>query len=334
VLSILSTDKKSGKMKDLIKTADDVLLAEANAILKLRERLGENFLSALEILFNCKGRVIITGMGKSGLIGKKISATLSSTGTPSFSLHPAESVHGDSGVITKDDVVLAISNSGETEEILQLLPIIKRLGIKMISMTGKPSSTLAQKSDVSLNVSVEKEAGKLGLAPTSSTTAALAMGDAIAIALLEKKGFTAEDFFMFHPSGKLGKGLLYKVEDLMVTGDKLPVVNIKQDFKEAIGIVSSGRLGMAVVIDKSGKTVGVLTDGDIRRAVMKYSDLTNLHVESLMTHNPKIISKDQYAASALKIMEDNSITSLVINDRNNCPEGVIHVHHLLKAGVA
>jgi len=334
LLSVFSKDKKNTEMKDLIKTADDVLLSEANAILKLRERLGSDFLAAVEMLYNCKGRVIITGMGKSGLIGKKISATLSSTGTPSFSLHPAESVHGDSGVITKDDVVIAISNSGETEEILQILPIIKRLGIKIISMTGKPSSTLAQKSDVSLDVSVEKEAGKLGLAPTTSTTAALAMGDAIAITLLEKKGFTAEDFFMFHPSGKLGKGLLYKVEDLMVTGDKLPVINFDEDFKEAINTVSSGRLGMAIVTDKAGRTAGVLTDGDIRRAVMKYSDLSKLKVEQVMTQNPKIISKDLYAASALKVMEDNSITALVINDEKGCPQGVIHIHHLLKAGVA
>ncbi|HSA05625.1 MAG TPA: KpsF/GutQ family sugar-phosphate isomerase [Candidatus Gastranaerophilales bacterium] len=319
---------------DILKTAEEVLTIEASSIIKLIERLDKSFEEAINILYNCKGRVIVTGMGKSGLIGKKISATFSSTGTPSFFLHPAESVHGDSGVITKDDVILAISNSGETSELIQLLPFVKRLGIKMIAFTGKLSSTLAQKSDVTLDISVEKEACPLNLAPTASTTATLALGDAFAVCLLKRRNFSAEDFFMFHPSGSLGKKLFWKVEDLMIQGDKLPLVKSNSLFKEAISLISEKGLGLAIVIDDSGRLEGILTDGDIRRTAQKYDNLSNLFVRELMTRNPKSIKKDDLAAKALQIMEKHSITSLTILTEDGKPEGIIHIHDLLKAGVA
>jgi arabinose-5-phosphate isomerase len=264
--------------RNILELAKEVFDIEASSITKLIERLGEPFLKAIEILYSCKGRVIVTGMGKSGLIGKKIAATFSSTGTPSFYLHPAESTHGDSGVITKEDVVLAISNSGETAELLQLLPLVKRFDVKLVALTGKLNSTLAQKSDITLDISVEREACPLGLAPTASTTATLAMGDALAVCLLKKRGFTPEDFLLFHPSGSLGKSLLYKVEDLMITGNKMPLVKVDDKFQEAIVEISNKRLGMAVVVDNNGKTQGVLTDGDIRRTVLKYKDVSALIV--------------------------------------------------------
>jgi len=318
--------------QEILKSAEEVLMLEASSIKRIAERLDSSFEQAINILYNCKGRVIVTGMGKSGLVGKKISATLSSTGTPSFFLHPAESTHGDSGVITKQDVVLAISNSGETAELLQLLPFIKRMGVEMIAMTGKSESTLSQKSEVTLDISVEKEACPHNLAPTASTTVTLAMGDAIAVCLLKKRKFSAEDFFQFHPSGALGKKLLWKVEDLMISGDKLPVIEAEMLFKTAIPLISEKGLGLAVIIDKQGKLEGILTDGDIRRAVQKYDNISDLTVNDVMTKNPKSVKKDDLAASALQIMEKYSITSLVV--QNGTFDGIIHIHDLLKAGVA
>lgn len=314
--------------------AKEVLDIEANSILRLKNNIGEEFDKAIDILYNCKGRVIVTGMGKSGIIGKKIAATLSSTGTPAYFLHPAESTHGDSGVITRNDVIIAISNSGETQELMNLLPLIKRFGCEMIGMTGNINSTLAKTSEVVLDISVEKEACPLGKAPTASTTATLAMGDALAVCLMEKKGFTKEDFLMYHPSGKLGKGLTYKVRDLMISGDKMPIVSENETFTDVINTISEYKLGMAMIIASDKKLLGVLTDGDIRRTIIKYPNTSNLKIKDVMTVNPKRITEEAYAASALNLMEKYSITALPVVDENNIPVGVIHVHDLLRAGVA
>ena len=315
--------------------AKEVLTIEANSILRLKNSIGEEFDKAIELLFNCKGRVIVTGMGKSGLIGRKIAATLSSTGTPSYFLHPAESTHGDSGIITRNDVIIAITNSGETQELLNLLPLIKRFGVTMIGMTGKLNSTLAHASDVTLDISVEKEACPLNKAPTASTTATLAMGDALAVCLLEKRGFSEEDFLIFHPSGALGKGFLYKVEDLMLTDkDKLPIAAETNSFAEVIELISDKKLGMAMIVNEEGKLTGVLTDGDIRRTLIKYPNIRPLLAKDVMSANPKYISKSDYGASALNLMEKYSITALAVLDEDGKPIGTIHIHDLLKAGVA
>jgi arabinose-5-phosphate isomerase len=332
--STLKSLEKALSKQNILETAKQVLDIEANSIINLNRRLDKSFESAIEILCNCRGRVIVTGMGKSGIIGRKIASTFSSTGTPSLFLHPAESTHGDSGVLTREDVVIAISNSGETIELLQLLPLIKRFGIKMIAMTGKISSTLSQKSDLTLDISVEKEACPLNLAPTASTTVTLALGDALAVCLLKRKNFTAEDFLLFHPSGSLGKGLFWKVEDLMTQGSELPVVYPSLKFKDAISFITEKRLGMTLVVDDTGKMQGILTDGDIRRVVQKHDNLSSLTVGEVMTRNPKTVKKDDLAAKALQIMEKYSITSLVILSDNEKPEGIVHIHSLLKAGVA
>ena len=321
-------------LNKILETPGQVLDIEANEILRLKRNLNEDFERALDILLNCKGRVIVTGMGKSGLIGKKIAATMSSTGTPSYFLHPAESTHGDSGIITRQDVIIAISNSGETQELMNLLPLIKRFGCQMIAMTGNPDSTLGKTSDVVLDISVEKEAGSLGNVPTASTTATLAMGDTLAVCLMEEKGFTKEDFLLFHPSGKLGKGLTYKVKDLMLTDDRLPLVGEDMIFTDVVEKISEYKLGMAMILDDSGKLAGVLTDGDIRRTLLKYQSTPPVNITEVMTKNPKTIGKDEYAASALNLMEKYSITALAVVDENNYPVGVIHVHDLLRAGVA
>ena len=321
-------------LSKIIDTAKEVLDIEAKSILRLKDNIGEDFDKAIDILYNCKGRVIVTGMGKSGIIGKKIAATMSSTGTPTYFLHPAESTHGDSGVITRNDVIIAISNSGETQELMNLLPLIKRFGCPLIGMTGNINSTLAKTSDVTLDISVEREADTLGKAPTASTTATLAMGDALAVCLMEEKGFTKEDFLMFHPSGKLGKGLTYKVKDLMITGERMPIVKDSESFTGVIRTISDYKLGMAMIVDNSGTLTGVLTDGDIRRTIIKHNDTSGLSVKDVMTANPKRITEDAYAASALNLMEKYSITALAVVDDKNTPVGVIHVHDLLRAGVA
>ncbi len=319
---------------DIKKLALDVLKIESESVAKLKRSINENFVEAVEILYACKGRVIVTGMGKSGLIGKKIAATLSSTGTPSYFLHPAESTHGDSGIITKDDVIIAISNSGETEELLHLLPLIKRFGVKMIALTGNLNSTLSKTSDVTLDIGVEKEACPLNKAPTASTTATLAMGDALAVCLLEKRGFSEEDFLIFHPGGTLGKGILFKVEDLMITGDKLPIAKESDDFCEVIKLISEKKLGIAILVDDNGTMTGILTDGDIRRTLIKYPQVHSLKAKDVMTLNPKTIKTSELAAKALHLMEKYSITALAITDEDNHPVGILHIHDLLKAGVA
>ena len=318
---------------DMNKLASEVFDIEAKAILKLKDSLGIEFDKAIDILYNTKGKVIITGMGKSGLIGKKIAATLTSTGTPSYFLHPAESTHGDSGIITRDDVVIAISNSGETQELLNLLPLIKRFGVHIISMTGNMESTLAKAGNVVLNIAVEKEACPLGKAPTASTTATLAMGDALAVCLLKKRGFTEEDFLIYHPGGALGKGIKFHVEDLMLK-ENLPIADENMLFTDLIKLISEHKLGMAIITDDAGRLSGILTDGDIRRVVVKYSsDITHLKAKEVMTINPKTVAQNDFAASALHLMEKYSITALAVVDDDNKPLGVVHIHDLLKAGV-
>ncbi len=318
---------------DMCKLASEVFDIEAKAILKLKDSLGIAFDKAIDILYNTKGKVIITGMGKSGLIGKKIAATLTSTGTPSYFLHPAESTHGDSGIITRDDVVIAISNSGETQELLNLLPLIKRFGVQIISMTGNMESTLAKAGNVVLNIAVEKEACPLGKAPTASTTATLAMGDALAVCLLKKRGFTEEDFLIYHPGGALGKGIKFHVEDLMLK-ENLPIADENMLFTDLIKLISEHKLGMAIITDDAGRLSGILTDGDIRRVVVKYSsDITHVKAKEVMTINPKTVAQQDFAASALHLMEKYSITALAVVDDDNKPIGVVHIHDLLKAGV-
>lgn len=319
---------------NLTDTAKNVLNIEAEAILRIKNNLDEvQFSKAIEAVYNCKGRVIVTGMGKSGHIGRKIAATFSSTGTPSYFLHPAESTHGDSGIITKDDVIIAISNSGESQELLNLLPLLKRFGLTIIAMTGNLNSTLATASDIILDISVEKEACPLGKAPTASTTVTLAVGDALAMCLLEKRGFTEEDFLIFHPSGTLGKGFAKKVKDLMKTDD-LPIAKENSLFVDVIEIISSHKLGMSLIINDDGILTGILTDGDIRRNLIKYkSNISDLKVVDAMTKNPKTLSADSYAASALHLMEKYSITALPVKDEAGMPFGIVHIHDLLKAGI-
>ncbi len=318
---------------ELINSAKEVFDIEANSVLKLKERLGDDFVKAIDIIYSSKGKVVVTGMGKSGLVGRKIASTLCSTGTPAVFLHPAESTHGDSGIISRNDVVIAISNSGETQELLNLLPLIMRFGVPLIGITGGLNSTLAQKSDVVLDISVEREACPLNKAPTASTTVTLAMGDAIAVCLLKKRGFTYEDFLLYHPSGALGKGILYKVGELMVKDERLPIVSQDVNFSDAIKIVSEKRLGTALLVDNNNKLTGVLTDGDIRRAVIKYPNAASLKASEVMTKNPKTIGINELCAKALAIMEKHSITSLAVVDENNVPIGLLHIHDLLKAGV-
>lgn len=315
--------------------AKEVLQIEADSVLKLKERINENLDNAVSEIIKSKGRVIVTGMGKSGHIGRKIAATLTSTGTPAYYLHPAESTHGDSGIITRDDVVIAISNSGETNELLNLLPLIKRFEVPLIVFSGNKNSTLGKCADIYFDISVEKEACPLGKAPTASTTATLAMGDALAICLLKKRGFSTEDFLLYHPSGTLGKGILYLVKDLMLKDkSKLPIVHENDTFLETVDLISKKKLGCALVVDKDNKLKGLLTDGDIRRILLRYPDISILRTKEVMTINPKTISPDDMASKALAYMEKYSITALAVCDENNVPSGLLHIHDLLRAGVA
>lgn len=314
--------------------AKSVLDIEADSILKLKNRINDNMKTAVDTIIKSSGRVIVTGMGKSGHIGRKIAATLSSTGTPAYFLHPAESTHGDSGIITRQDVVIALSNSGETTELLNLLPLIKRFEVPLIAFVGKTNSTLANRADIIFDVSVEKEACPLGKAPTASTTAALAMGDALAVCLLKQRGFSAEDFLLFHPSGSLGKGVLYTVGDLMIKDEGLPLASEDMKFTDVVKIITEKKLGCIILTDNSGKMTGVITDGDIRRVIMKHIQIDNLIAKDVMTHNPKTVSDKALAVKALALMEKHSITSVAVCDENKIPIGIIHIHNLLKAGVA
>jgi arabinose-5-phosphate isomerase len=320
---------------DVIEEAKRVLRVEAHSILDLAERIDENFLRALEILHSCKGRVIFMGMGKSGLVARKIASTFASTGTPAFFIHPAEGMNGDFGMLTKEDVIIAIANSGETRELLEALPLIKRYGNPLITLTGNLKSTLAKAGDVSLSIHVKEHACPLGLAPTASTTATLALGDALAITLMEKRGFRKEDFALLHPGGTLGKRLLLKVEDLMHVGEALPLVSEKTLMKDVIFEISSKRLGVSGVCNGEGHLVGVITDGDLRRALERFSNLLNHEAYVVMTKNPKWIEKDALAAKAVQRMEEYSITALFVfsTPGDKVPVGIIHLHDLLKAGV-
>ncbi|WP_461480564.1 KpsF/GutQ family sugar-phosphate isomerase [Porticoccus sp.] len=306
---------------------------EAEAVSLLEERIGETFDCACRLALQCKGRVIVTGMGKSGHIGRKIAASLASTGTPSFFVHPGEASHGDLGMITENDVVLALSNSGTTAEVITLLPLIKRMGIPLISMTGNPDSILAQASEAHLDVRVPSEACPLGLAPTTSTTATLVMGDALAIALLEARGFTAEDFAFSHPGGALGRKLLLKVENIMHSGDALPQVREDTPLKHALLEMTTKGFGMTTVINEAGTLLGVFTDGDLRRAVDNNIDINHTQIGQLIKHRCQSVHRELLAAEALKIMEDNKITALVVEDSTMHPIGVLHMHDILRAGV-
>ncbi|HMK53033.1 MAG TPA: KpsF/GutQ family sugar-phosphate isomerase [Thermodesulfobacteriota bacterium] len=320
---------------DSIKEAKRVLRVEAQSILDLAERIDENFSRAVELLYHCKGKVVLMGMGKSGLVGRKIASTFASTGTPAFFLHPAEGLNGDFGMLAKEDVIIAISNSGETRELLEVLPLIKRYGNRLITLTGNSSSTLAKGGDVHLDVRVKEEACPLGLAPTASTTVTLALGDALAVALMEKRDFKKEDFAILHPGGALGKRLLLKVDDLMHTGKAFPTVSEKTLMKDAVFEITSKRLGVTAVCNAEGHLVGVITDGDLRRALEKFSDLFNREASEVMTKNPKWIERDALAAKAVQRMEEYSITSLFVFEKggDKVPVGIIHLHDLLKAGV-
>lgn len=306
---------------------------EAEAVTLLEERIDAAFDLACELIMQCTGRVIVTGMGKSGHIGRKIAASLASTGTPAFFVHPGEASHGDLGMITRIDLVLALSNSGTTAEIITLLPLIKRMGIPLISMTGNPDSILAQASEAHLDVRVPSEACPLGLAPTTSTTATLVMGDALAIALLEARGFTAEDFAFSHPGGALGRKLLLKVETIMHSGDELPRVFEDALLKKALVEMTAKGFGMTTVVNRQGELVGVFTDGDLRRAVDNDININQSTVRQLIKGSCKAVHRELLAAEALKIMEDNKITALVIEDANHHPIGVLHMHDILRAGV-
>ncbi|HJS56745.1 MAG TPA: KpsF/GutQ family sugar-phosphate isomerase [Vicinamibacteria bacterium] len=309
-------------------TARRVLEIESSAILALRDRLDEHFDRAVELLLRTPGRVVVTGMGKSGIVGQKLSATFSSTGTPSLFLHPAEAIHGDLGRIVQGDSVLAISNSGETEEILALLPSVKRLGAPIVSLTGNPRSTIAQAADVHLDVSIAREACPLGLAPTASTTAALAMGDALAMALIERRGFTVDDFAVLHPGGRLGKKLL-RVEDTMHTGDHVPRVGPGAPMRDVLFEMTRKRFGMTTVVDEADRLLGVISDGDLRRQMEKHGDgMLGRSAAECMTREPVTVGARELATHALNLMEERRITSLVIVDDDRVVKGVVHLHDL------
>ncbi|MGE4406872.1 KpsF/GutQ family sugar-phosphate isomerase [Pseudomonas sp.] len=317
----------------LIETAQRTIRLEIEAVEQLKARIDERFVRACELILNCKGRVVVVGMGKSGHIGRKIAATLASTGTAAFFVHPAEASHGDMGMITPDDVVLALSNSGTTSEIVTLLPLIKRLGITLVSMTGNPESVLAKAAAVNLDASVAIEACPLNLAPTSSTTASLVLGDALAIALLEARGFTAEDFAFSHPGGALGRRLLLKVEHVMHTGERLPKVPRGTSLRDALLEMTQKGLGMTVIVEADGRLAGIFTDGDLRRALDKGVDVRQTRIDEVMTAHGKTANAEMLAAEALKIMEDHKISALVVVDEQELPVGALNMHDLLRAGV-
>jgi arabinose-5-phosphate isomerase len=311
----------------------EVIQLEAEALARLAERLDESFARACQVLSDCRGRVVVTGMGKSGHIGGKIAATLASTGTPAFFVHPGEASHGDLGMITPGDVVLAISNSGETTEILTILPIIKRMGVKLVAMTGRKDSSLARQADVVLEVSVAKEACPLNLAPTASTTAALAMGDALAVALYRARGFTREDFARTHPAGQLGRRLLLYVSDIMHTGEGIPLVGVDASLREALLEMTGKGLGMTGVVDTSGRLVGILTDGDLRRLLQRGVDVYTAQVAEVMTRQPKVTRPDRLAAEIVAFMQAERINGVFVVDDDGRVLGALNMHDLLRAGV-
>ncbi len=323
---MLATEKHT-----YLQQAREVLKIEAETILAQIETLGEEFVRAVEMILNCDGRVVVTGMGKSGHIGRKISATFASTGTPSFFLHPAEAIHGDLGMVTPRDVIIAISASGENNEILAILPTLKIIGAPIIAMTGSRNSVLAQNSDIILEIKVEREACSLGLAPTASTTVHLAIGDALAVTLLGARHFTAENFALYHPGGALGRKLLLTVEKLMYTGDKNPLIHQDKTIRDAvITMAAHGNHGAAVVVNDQGILAGIVTDGDLRRILEKYENPLTLTIKEVMIQNPRTITKDKMAAEAMHVMEQKNITVLPVIDEDRIPIGIIHLHDIIK----
>jgi arabinose-5-phosphate isomerase len=320
-------------MESIIDKGKRVLRIEAEAIAALEKRIGEDFAEAVSIVLASKGRVIVTGMGKSGLVARKIVATMNSTGTPAIFLHPSDAVHGDLGMVRKEDVVIAVSKSGNTSEVQQLVPMFKRIGVPIIALVGNVSSALAGAADVVIDVSVKEEACPFDLAPTASTTATLAVGDALAIALLEKRQFTAEEFAMFHPGGNLGKRLLLRIEEIMVSGDGVPKVHEDVSLRDAILEITSKRLGATCVVRSDGTLAGIITDGDLRRLLQKTTDVTHVKAGTAMTTSPKMVHKDMLAALALQEMEAYNITQLVVVDDDRRPIGIVHLHDLVKAGL-
>ncbi len=320
------------KKKEIIEKAKDVIKKEANELLALYERIGEDFAKAVDAIYKCKGKVIISGIGKSGIIGRKIAATLSSTGTPAFHLHPTEGVHGDLGLVTKDDVVIAISKSGETEELFKLIPILESIGAFIISFTGNPNSTLAKQSNVVLDISVKEEACPYNLVPTSSTAVTLALGDALAVCLFHLKEIKPKDFAFFHPAGSVGRKLLTRVEDVMLTGSYVPIVTQKAFMKEAILEMTSKR-GITTVVDTKGVIQGVITDGDLRRLLKKSDDIFKLNAGEVMTQKPRTVKKEELAIDAVKTMEAYGITSIPVVNTSNSPIGIIHLHDLMRLGI-
>ena len=310
-----------------------VIQVEAQAISALAEQINDQFIAACKLLFNCTGRVVVIGMGKSGHIAGKIAATLASTGTPAFFVHPGEASHGDLGMITTQDVVLALSNSGETEEILKILPIIKRLGVPLIAMTGNPASTLSLVATTHINVAVTQEACPLGLAPTSSTTAALVMGDALAVSLLEARGFTRDDFALSHPGGSLGRRLLLRVNDIMHSGDNIPLISESALISHAFLEMTEKKLGMTAIINDNNEVVGIFTDGDLRRTLAKNLDLQATPISVAMTPHCTVISEDILAAEAMQIMEQKKINALIVVNKNKQAIGAINMHDLIRAGI-
>ena len=317
-------------------SAIQTLRIEADSVIKLIDHVDDEFEKVVQCILDCHARVIITGMGKSGHVGRKIAASLASTGTPAFFMHPAEAFHGDLGMVTADDVVIAISNSGESAEVVNILPVIKRIGAKIVAMSGRRESSFGRNADYFVDVSVEREACPLGLAPTASTTATLAMGDAITVALLEARNFTKQDFALFHPGGSLGRKLLLTVENVMHSGEDNPIIHYSATAKEALFMMTDKGLGATSVVDDDGNFIGLVTDGDIRRGLAKGSQFLDESVDKLMTRNPQTIAKEQLAASALSIMEKHKprpITVLPVVDTDNKPVGIVHLTDLLRQGV-
>ena len=319
--------------EQIIAKGKEVIRIEGDAILNLIDTIDKNFANAVEMIFNSHGRVVFTGMGKSGIIARKIVATLNSTGTAAIFMHPTDALHGDLGMVRKNDIVILISKSGHTEELLQLIPMFKRINVTIIGMLGETDSKLAKECDIVLNAGVKEEACPLDLAPTTSTTVALVLGDALAIALLEKRGFTVEDFAMLHPGGSLGKRLSLKIEEIMITGKDIPVVDEKESLKDAILMITSKRLGATCVVNSEGVLTGIITDGDLRRLLEKTLDIKNLTAKDIMTKKPKTINKDFLASFALQQMENFNITLIIVVDKLNKPEGIVHLHDLVKLGL-
>ncbi len=328
--------ERRAKLNDnnIIKKAKDVIRIEAEAVSQLEARIGKGFIKAVELIYNSKGRTIVTGMGKSGIIARKIVATMNSTGTPAIFLHPSDAVHGDLGIVRKEDVIICISKSGDTNEVQQLIPMFKRIGVPIISIVGNINSSLAQSSDIILDASVNEEACPLDLAPTASTTAALALGDALAIALLENYNFSREDFALFHPGGNLGKRLILKTEEIMVKNENVPKVAFNTSVNDVIIEITSKRLGATCVVNSYGILIGIITDGDLRRMLQKTTDFSSLTAANIMTKNPKTIKKNILAARAIQEMESYSITQLIVVDDDEKPIGMVHLHDLVKAGLS